>query len=114
MSTPQTYGTDHKWALYDVSSFMTLQSDDISQSDVIVAEVMNEQGQVITVRLDDQRDEITLTGILKPSGTVPTPAQLIPYSGINYIIMNVDNAGVNNTFRKVSIKARKYQYITTA
>ena len=114
MATPTTYGTAQTWGLYDVTSFMTLQSDDIAKSDVIAAEVMNETGVVATLRLDDQRDEISLTGVLKPAASIPLPAQTITYGGVNYIIFNVDDAGTNNGFRRVTIKGKKYQGITTA
>ena len=114
MATPTTYGTAQVWGLYDTANFVTLQSDDISKTDIIQAEVMNETGVVATLRLDDQRDELTLVGVLKPSSTIPLPAQLITYAGISYIIVSSDDAGTNNGFRRITIKAKKYQGITTA
>lgn len=114
MATPQTYGNNQVWGLYDTSSFVTLQSDDISTSDAIVVEVMDETGVVRTVRMDDQRDEINLVGVLKPTVTPPIPSNTITYHGTSYIIMNVDDAGTNNGFRRLTIKGKKYQGITTA
>ena len=114
MATPTTYGVANVWGLYGTENFVTLQSDDISKTDIIQAEVMDETGVVQTLRLDDQRDELTLVGVLKPSSTIPLPAQLITYAGISYIIVSSDDAGTNNGFRRITIKAKKYQGITTA
>jgi len=114
MATPQTYGNAQVWGLLDTSSFVTLQSDDISTSDAIAVEVMNETGVVATLRMDDQRDEISLTGVLKPTVSLPIPSNTITYAGTSYIITNVENAGTNNGFRRVTIKGKKYQGITTS
>jgi len=74
---------------------------------------MDSTGVVATLRLDDQRDEITLTGVLKPTSSIPLPASTITYNGISYIIISTDDAGTNNGFRKIQIKAKKYQGIST-
>jgi len=113
MATPQTYGTALTWALYDTNSFVILQSDDIAVSDAIMVEVMNESGVVSTLRMDDQRSEITLTGVLKQGSTPPIPTSILTYAGVSYILQNVTDSGTNNGFRRVTMKGKKYQGITT-
>ena len=113
MSLPQTYGVGHKFGLYDVSqAFVTMQSDDIATHPALDVEVMDETGRVITNRLDDQRTEVSISGVLKDGGVVPTAGNQLTWNGVAYIIKSVDDAGTNNGFRKVSLKLVKYQQIT--
>ena len=111
MSLPQTYGVSHVFGLYDTVNFVTLQSDDISQHPALDVEVMDENGVVITDRLDDQRLDTTISGVLKTGATKPQAGQQITYNAVQYIIKKVDDAGANNGFRKVSLTLVKYQGI---
>jgi hypothetical protein len=111
MSLPQTFGVSHVYGLYDTVSFLTLQSDDLSQKAALDVEVMDETGRVITDRLDDLRLETSLSGVLKTSAAIPSVGVLITYNAISYIIKEVSTAGVNNGFRKVTMKCVKYQEI---
>jgi len=110
-SLPTTFGVSHKFALYGTSDFVTLQSDDISNKAALDVEVMDETGRVITDRLDDLRIELSLSGVLLASGTIPTIGDRLTYNGINGIIKDISDAGTNNGFRKVTIKLVKYQEI---
>ena len=112
MSLPTTFGVSHKYGLYDTVAFVTLQSDDISTKPALDVEVMDENGVVITDRLDDLRYETSLSGVLKTGATVPDVGQTLSYNSITYIIKQVDDAGTNNGFRKVTLKLVKYQGIT--
>lgn len=112
MALPQTFGVGHKFGLYDVSSFVTLQSDDITKKPALDVEVMDETGRVITDRLDDLRIETTISGVLLLSATIPLVGQQLDYNGVNYIIKDVADAGTNNNFRKVTLKLVKYQEIS--
>ena len=111
MSLPQTFGVQHVFGLYDTVNFLTLQSDDIDAKPALDVEVMDETGRVITDRLDDKRLETTLTGVLKPSVSIPSPGDTITYFAVTYIIKDISTSGVNNGFRKVSLKCVKYQEI---
>lgn len=111
MSFPTTFGTSHVFALYDTLAFITLQSDDLSQKPALDVTVTDETGRVITDRLDDMLNEITLSGVLKTGASIPFAGDRITYNSINYIIKDVSTAGVNNNFRKVTLKGVKYQEI---
>lgn len=111
MALPQTYGVSHVFGVYSTEDFITLQSDDISQHPALDVEVMDEQGRVITDRLDDQRLDTTLSGVLKTGASKPVAGNQITYDSIQYIIKKVDDAGTNNGFRKVSLTLVKYQQI---
>ena len=111
MPNPQTYGIGHVFGVYDTTAFVTLQSDDITEKLALDVEVMDETGRVITDRLDDTRIETTLSGVLLAGGEVPTAGLQMTYDGIQYIIKEVTDNGVNNAFRKVSLKLVKYQEI---
>lgn len=111
MSLPKTFGVSHKFALYDSSDFVTLQSDDISKKPALDVEVMDETGRVITDRLDDERIETSISGVLKTGGVIPSIGDRLTYDAISYIIKDVGDAGTNNGFRKVTLKLVKYQEI---
>ena len=111
MSLPQTFGVSHVFGLYDTSSFVTLQSDDISKKAALDVEVMDETGRVITDRLDDLRIETSISGVLKTSASIPEIGQQLTYDSVSYIIKDVGDAGTNNGFRKVTLKLVKYQEI---
>lgn len=111
MSLPQTFGVSHVFGLYDTVSFLTLQSDDLAQKPALDVEVMDETGRVVTDRLDDLRLETSLSGVLKTSASIPAVGDRITYNAISYIIKEVSTAGVNNGFRKVTMKCVKYQEI---
>lgn len=112
MSLPQTFGVSHVYGLYDTVNFLTLQSDDIDAKPALDVEVMDETGRVITDRLDDLRLEASLSGILKTGATLPYPGDTITYNAITYIIKDMTTSGVNNGFRKVTLKCVKYQEIS--
>jgi hypothetical protein len=105
------YGVAHFYGLYGTVTYATLQSDSLSQSFKLDVEVSDEEGRVITDRLDDLRYESSLSGVLKTGASVPEIGQTLAYNAITYIIKQVDDAGTNNGFRKVTLKLVKYQEI---
>jgi hypothetical protein len=111
MSLPQTFGVSHIFGLYDTANFLTLQSDDISAKVALDVEVMDETGRVITDRIDDERREVSLSGVLKTGATLPAIGDRITYNTISYIIKEATDNGTNNGFRKYTMKAVKYQEI---
>lgn len=111
MALPQTFGISHVYALFDTVAFLTLQSDDITIKPALDVEVMDETGRVITDRLDDERKETSLSGILKTGESIPSVGNTITYFSVVYIIKEIATAGVNNGFRKVTMKCVKYQEI---
>ena len=111
MALPQTYGTAHVFGVLDSGIFVTIQTDSVDQKPALDVEVMDETGRVITDRLDDQRLETTVSGVLKTSATVPTAGNQFTYDSVQYIIKDVTNDGTNNAFRKVTLKLVKYQEI---
>lgn len=111
MSLPQTYGTAHVFGVLDSGIFVTIQTDSVDQKPALDVEVMDETGRVITDRLDDQRLETTVSGVLKTASTIPTAGDRFTYNSVNYIIKDVTNDGSNNAFRKVTLKLVKYQEI---
>jgi hypothetical protein len=112
MATPKTYGVNHKFGLYGVEDFVTLQTDDISTKNALDVEVMDETGRVITDRLDDTRIETSISGVLKIGATIPAAGDQLEYNSVNYIIKDVGDSGTNNGFRKVTLKLVKYQEIS--
>ena len=106
------YGVAHIYGLYGTVSYLTVQSDSVTNSLALDVEVTDENGRVITDRLDDKRIETTFDGVLKTEQdfTDLIGGQLT-YGGIQYIIKSIDDKGTNKDFRKVSIKGIKYQEI---
>lgn len=90
---------------------MTLQSDSVSQSFKIDVEVFDEEGRVITDRLDDLFVEFSFEGVLKASDSLPANGDQFTYGNMTFITKNIEDKGTNKDFRKVSVKAVKYQEI---
>jgi hypothetical protein len=90
---------------------MTVQSDSISDSFALDVEVADESGRVITDRLDDERYEITLDGVLLLADDIPSNGLQFTYAGRSYITKSIEDKGSNKDFRKVSVRGIKYQQI---
>jgi hypothetical protein len=105
------YGVAHFYGLRDTRGYMTVQSDSISDSFKLDVEVADENGRVITDRLDDEFFEITIEGVLLISDAIPANGSQISYGGRQYITKSIEDKGTNKDFRKVSVKAVKYQEI---
>ena len=105
------YGVAHIYGLYGNITYMTVQSDSITDTFALDVEVADEEGRVITDRLDDRRLEVTIEGVILASGTQPTNGSQFLYNGVNYIIKSIDDKGTNKDFRKLSVKGIKYQEI---
>jgi len=104
------YGVAHFYGLYGTVTYMTLQSDSLSQTFKLDVEVPDEVGRVITDRLDDMFQELSIEGVLK-DGTTPEIGTRFVYLGINWIIKSLEDKGTNKDFRKCAIKAVKYSQI---
>jgi hypothetical protein len=112
MALPTTKGIAHIFGLRGTGgSVFTVQSDDISNRPALDVEVKDETGRVITDRLDDLRIEITVEGILKTESTPAEIGGIFAYNGVNYIIKDIADRGTNQDFRKLTIRAVKYQEI---
>lgn len=105
------YGVALFYGLRGTTTYMVVQSDDLSQSFALDVEVADEDGKVITDHLDDRRHEITLEGVLKLADTIPTNGTQFTYAGIQYILKSIDDKGTNKDYRKVSVKGIKYESI---
>ena len=106
------YGVAHIYGLYGTVAYLTLQADGLSHSLALDVEVSDENGRVITDRLDDKRIETTFDGVLKSEEDFyALIGGQLTYAGIQYIIKSIDDKGTNKDFRKVSIKGIKYQEI---
>lgn len=110
MGTEQEFGVAHIFGLKGDVTALTLQSDDISMKYALDVEIKDEEGRVITDRLDDFRYELSVEGILKTNDVVQ-PGDRLSYYSENFIIKEVTDRGTNMDYRKVSIRAVKYQEI---
>ena len=90
---------------------MTVQSDSITDSFKLDVEVADENGRVITDRLDDIFYEITLEGVILAEGAIPAIGSQFTYHTHHYILKSLENKGTNKDFRKLSVKGVKYQEI---
>jgi hypothetical protein len=95
---------------YDEVVGIIVQSDSWTVRFGLDVEVMDSEGRVITNRLDDERNEITIEGVIKSVDSV-LPGQTLTYSGMSFIIKEVTDRGSNQEYRKLSIRGVKYQEI---
>jgi hypothetical protein len=90
---------------------LTVQSDDFDHKYALDVEVKDENGVVITDRLDDERIEVSVDGVMKSEGTESLLGGHFTYGGTQFIVKGVTDRGTNNDYRKVTIKGIKYQEI---
>ena len=90
---------------------LTVQSDDFDLKYALDVEIKDEEGRVITDRLDDERIEVSIDGVMKTEGSEDLLGGQFAYGGTTFIIKGVTDRGTNNDYRKVSIKGVKYQEI---
>lgn len=105
------FGVAHFYGLRGTVTYMTLQSDSQTQSFKLDVEVADEHGRVITDRLDDAFLELSIDGVLLATDLTPSNGTRFTYNDTNWIIKSIEGKGTNKDFRKVSIKAVKYQEI---
>ena len=105
------YGVAHFFGLRGTETYMTVQSDSITDTFKLDVEVADEHGRVITDRLDDKYFEITIDGVLLIADSLPANGVQFTYGGRQYILKSIDDKGTNKDFRKVSVKGVKYQEI---
>lgn len=112
MALPETKGIAHIFGLRGTGgTVFTVQSDDITNRPALDVEIKDETGRVITDRLDDLRIEINVEGIMLSAATLPAVGGTFVYNTVNYIIKEVTDRGTNQDFRKLGIRAVKYQQI---
>jgi hypothetical protein len=95
---------------YDEVVGIVVQSDSWTVRFALDVEVMDEQGRVITDRLDDERNEITIEGVIRAVDSV-LPGSTLTYAGMTFIVKEVTDRGSNQEYRKLSIRGVKYQEI---
>ena len=109
--TAQEFGIAHVFGIRGTVTSLTVQSDNITKKFALDVEVKDENGRVITDRVDDLRKELDIEGVLLIADAPPAPGDQVTYNSIQYIIKEVDDRGTNMDYRKVSIKGVKYQEI---
>lgn len=106
----QEFGQALIFGPYDSVTGLVVQSDSWTTRFALDVEVMDESGRVITDRLDDERNEITIEGVVKVADPVEIGDQLA-YGGMTFIIKEVTDRGSNQEYRKLSIRGVKYEQI---
>lgn len=107
----EEYGIVHIFGVKGTVSYLTVQGDDFSHKYALDVEVKDENGVVITDRLDDERIEVSIDGTMKTEGSESLLGGQFTYGGVNFIVKDVTDRGTNSDYRKVTIKGVKYQEI---
>jgi len=111
MANPTTYGTTlATFGVTPLTGFV-VQSTTLTTKCNVFNQVMNENGQLVTQRFDDQSNELSLDMIVS-SGSAPVPGQLLTYNALLYAILNVDYKTSNKDFPRVTVKCQSSQYLT--
>lgn len=106
----QEFGQALIFGPYDSVTGIVVQSDSWTVRFALDVEVMDESGRVITDRLDDERNEITIEGVIKNVDSVLI-GSILTYGGMSFIVKEVTDRGSNQEYRKLSIRAVKYEQI---
>ncbi len=97
----------------------TFQNLRVQNSDALESEIEDEQGRVITVRTDDERNDITATMRIKASGfTRVAIGSLFAVAGSSlagsYMVKTTSEAHINKDWAEYEISAVKREYCTLA
>ena len=103
-------GTAHLYGIDGTSTLGTVVSVTVKKSFANMAEVNDEQGNVIHKRYDDRRKELSIEVIPK-EGDAPEEGGTIAWKGVNYIIESVDDKREAKGFVRYTITAVKYELI---
>ena len=105
MANPTTYGlTSVTYGTIPYSGFV-VQSSSLSSKDGVMATVLNETGQEVCRRYDDQINELSLDMIVN-GGSIPVPGQTLTYNEIVYEIETCDLKAANKDWNKVTVKCK--------
>jgi len=77
-----------------------------------VIEVLDETGNRVCARYDDETTELTFDAIFTSTSEIPEAGELFEYNGIKYEVLSYELKGENKGAKKVSIKGKVSQYIT--
>lgn len=106
------YGVVHIFGVKGTIAYLTVQGDDLDHTNALDVEVKDEEGRVITNRLDDKRINVSIDGTLKSTTDFTTIiGGQFSYAGTTYICKGVTDRGTNSDYRKVTLKGVKYQEI---
>lgn len=107
----QTYGLSAlTFGVPAITGYVT-QSYDDSNTAANAVEVFNETGNRVVSRYDDQTNAVTIEAYLQ-GATLPVAGAVFTFNATKYEVLSVDKKGANKDFTKVSIKAKKSEYIT--
>ena len=112
MANPTTYGLSSvTYGTLPYTGFV-VQSYTLAVKDGVLATVLNETGQEVVRRYDDQINELSLDMIVN-GGSIPVPGQTLTYNSIVYEIQTCDLKAANKDFNKVSVKCKNSANITS-
>jgi len=110
----KNFGTVHLYGVAGTVTNATVQSFSNNSTHAQEAETMDENGQVIELRLDDVRQEASISLRYQSAYTIAGVGTTLSYDGTTWIIMGVGESETNGDFRTVDYTIREYEYITEA
>lgn len=103
-------GTAHLYGINGTSTIGTVVSVTVKESFANVAEVNDEEGNVIHKRYDDRRKELSLE-VIPQSGAAPEVGGSVTWDGVSYIIESVDDKREAKGFVRYTITGVNYELI---
>lgn len=88
-----------------------VQDYSLSKSPNISVEVTDEIGRKVYHRLDDVKQDLSVSAVFN-GGTEPTVGAVLTYNGVKYIVTNVDLKGSNKDVVRYDVKGVTTEYLT--
>ena len=102
---PTTYGlSSATYGVIPLTGFV-VQTSTISTKEGVNAVILNETGQEVTRRYDDQINELSLDMIVT-TGSIPIPGQTLTYNSILYEVLTCDIKSQNKDWKKCTVKCK--------
>lgn len=83
-----------------------IQSYTKSETSANIIEVLDETGNRVCARYDDDTTEITIEAVFA-GATLPSAGASFAYDGVTYECLSVETKGENKSAKKVTLKGKK-------
>jgi hypothetical protein len=111
-ASPVTYGTAHLYGIAGTLTGVTVADFKYKVKPANYQQCMDENGNVIERRYDDNTTEATITVILTSTSTTPTAGSELTYNSVKYIIQDVEHSEQAKGARRETYNLITSQYIT--
>lgn len=108
----KTQGTAHVYGVNGTVTDATVQSFNLKRDYQNRSNTLNETGNEVERRMDDEIKEGSIVIRIQAGYTEPDVGDVITYDGVNYEITNIDRGETNNAHVQLTLNIKTTEYVT--